>query len=49
MKKGPRETWKAAEEIASSFSGHHKLPTLPQMKTRDGKTAQTDAENADVL
>jgi hypothetical protein len=41
--------WKAAHEIASRFSGHHKLPTLLRMKTHDGKTAQIDKENADVF
>ena len=41
----PREAWEATRTIEASFTGHHRKPTMMQMKKPDGQKAQTDKEN----
>ena len=44
----PREAWEATRTIEASFTGHHRKPTMMQMKKPDGEKAQTDEENANI-
>ena len=45
----PREAWEATRTIEVSFTGHHRKPTMMQMKKPDGEKAQTDEENTNIL
>ena len=49
FKGSPREAWKATRTIEASFTGHHRKPTMMQMKKPDREKAQTDEVNANIL
>jgi hypothetical protein len=49
QRKSKRSMQEATRAIEASFTGHHRKPTMMQMKKPDGEKAQTDEENANIL